>query len=92
MDVAARVGVGHLVIYVPDGVALEVDAEASGGDVVLLGQSNSGLGVSVERSLEGDGSGRTIALDLKVGFGQIEVIAMPGPRAAAPSTTTSVLG
>lgn len=96
LEVAARVGVGHLVIQVPDGVALEIDAEASGGDVVVLGQSNSGLGVSVDRSIGGDGSSGTIALDLKVGFGQIEVIAMQvAPRAEAPSapstTSTSVL-
>ncbi|MGH9276446.1 MAG: PspC domain-containing protein, partial [Acidimicrobiales bacterium] len=93
LEVAATIGVGHLVIHVPDGAALEVDAEASGGDVVVLGQSNSGLGVSVDRSLGGDGSEGTIALDLKVGFGQIEIIAMPGP-AEVPSTTTptSVLG
>ena len=70
-------------------------ASVSGGDIVVLGQANSGLGVDLDRTLSGDGSSGTIALDLKVGFGQIEIIAMPGPapRAELPTTTpTSVLG
>lgn len=91
--IAASVGIGHLVIEVPDGVALEVAADVSGGDVVVYGESNSGLGVSVDRSIAGDGRHGTIELDLQVGFGQIEVIPRAVIRREAPATTsTTVLG
>lgn len=93
LRVEASVGVGHLVIEVPDGVALEVEADVSGGDVVVYGESNSGIGVSVDRSIAGDGRQGTIDLDLQVGFGQIEVIPRTVIRPETPSTTaTTVLG
>jgi phage shock protein PspC (stress-responsive transcriptional regulator)/predicted membrane protein len=91
VNIDASVGVGHLVIQVPDGVALDVTAEVSGGDIVLNGHSNSGVGVSTERTFSGSQDNGTIDLDLEVGLGQIEVITMGADRSATnPSTTTTL--
>jgi phage shock protein PspC (stress-responsive transcriptional regulator)/predicted membrane protein len=94
VEIVASVGVGHLVIQVPDGVALDITAEVSGGDIVLNGHSNSGVGVSTERTFVGDPGKGTIAMDLEVGLGQIEVITLGSDRReTTPGTTsTSVLG
>lgn len=95
VEISASVGVGHLVLDVPDGVALDISAESSVGDATLLGQSSAGVGVSVDRTYAGTGSAGTIVLDLQVGFGQIEVRRLPAPARDTPSipqpTTTATL-
>jgi predicted membrane protein len=92
VDIVASVGVGHLVIHVPDGVSLDVDADVSGGDIVLNGQSNSGVGVSTERTYRGDPDKGTIDLDLQVGLGQIEVITIADDGSETTPGTTTTLG
>lgn len=76
LEAVASVGIGHLEVLVPAEVGLEVRGEASIGDVTILERSDSGWGVSVDRSIEGDG-GTVLVLDLEVGIGQIEVVAVP---------------
>ena len=95
LDIVASVGIGHLVIDVPDGVTLELSADVSAGDIAFLGQSNSGVGVAVHRTFTGDATAGTIRLDLTAGLGQIEVIAFAPEDSTGPttaSTSTTVLG
>lgn len=73
VDVAASVGIGHLIVDVPLGVGLEVTTESGVGETVILDERNSGIGVDVDRRIPAlDGQG-TFVLDLQVGVGQIEV-------------------
>jgi cell wall-active antibiotic response 4TMS protein YvqF len=69
--VQARVGVGELVVELPAGVAVEVDARSGLGNVRALGQEESGLGSRVE--VRDDGDDRRLVLDLRVGIGQVQV-------------------
>lgn len=69
--VRATVGIGHVVVEVPEGVALDVTARARAGDVVLFGTHESGLRVE-RRHSEGSGP-RRLVLDLRVGVGDVEV-------------------
>lgn len=74
VDIRASVGVGHLLVIVPDDVALEVYGEASLGDVKVFGRSDSGWGPSTSRSFDRDRFDEVLALELEVGIGQVEVI------------------
>jgi Cell wall-active antibiotics response 4TMS YvqF len=71
--VQARVGFGELVVDLPGGVAVEVDARAGVGNVQALGREESGVGSRLEVSTQDGGGDRRLALDLRVGFGQVEV-------------------
>jgi len=70
----ASVGAGELVITVPEGVALEVDAHAGVGEIDIVGESDDGI--DVDRTLTLAGStpdAPLLQLEADVGFGSIEV-------------------
>ncbi|MGH3102774.1 MAG: PspC domain-containing protein [Gaiellaceae bacterium] len=72
--VEANVGVGVLVVRVPDAVAVEASANARAGEVTVLGRSDDGWDAH-ERALEDGlgGSRARLVLDAEVGFGDIEI-------------------
>lgn len=70
--VTAGVGLGELVVQVPDGVTIEVDATAGVGEVSALGRSSSGFGVRFERRFP-EPEAPTLRLELSVGMGKVEV-------------------
>ncbi|MGH2634744.1 MAG: hypothetical protein ACRDHU_01120 [Actinomycetota bacterium] len=68
----ARVGIGQLVVIVPEELAVRIEARAGLGNVRLFDLEGSGL--DVERITEtGAGTGPTLELVLSVGLGQVEV-------------------
>lgn len=72
--VQASVGAGNLVVEVPPGVTVRVEASVGAGDINLLGERANGL--SVKRTINREGSVDTpgeLLLDLQVGAGKIEV-------------------
>ncbi len=69
--IRASVGVGRLLVRVPDGVPLEITGRARAGDVVLFGADENG--VDVERHYAEGGGARRLVLDLEVGVGEVEV-------------------
>jgi hypothetical protein len=71
----ASVGMGQLVVRLPEGAAVKTDAQVTIGDTVLPGTTQtSGIGVRKTAETEGfDTAGRRLELDLSVGIGQIEV-------------------
>ena len=74
-EVDASVGVGELVITVPDDVALELDAHAGVGDLDLLGEQHDG--VDVHRTLSVPGptpDAPVLDLEADVAIGHIEVL------------------
>jgi phage shock protein PspC (stress-responsive transcriptional regulator) len=72
--VEASLGIGALVVTVPPDVALEVDAHAGAGEVVVLGSADDGIGADKELTFAGAEPGSpTLVLDASVGFGQITV-------------------
>jgi phage shock protein PspC (stress-responsive transcriptional regulator) len=81
----ARVGVGDLVIRVPQGVTVDADARSGAGQVELFGRQSDGLDVT-RGSAHDDGSGAagTLHLDADVGLGRVVVVRDPAPMAAVP--------
>jgi phage shock protein PspC (stress-responsive transcriptional regulator) len=73
-SIHARVGVGELVITVPEDVALRIDAEAGAGEVNVLGEFDDG--VNAGRTVTVAGStpdAPVLAIEADIGFGAIEV-------------------
>ena len=70
--VEARVGVGELVVELPDGVSVEVMASAGLGEVQVLGQQEGGFGSRVDAVGLGGGD-RRLQVDARVGLGQVRV-------------------
>ena len=90
--IRASVGIGHLLVVVPEDAAVEVRAETSAGDVTIFGRSDSGVGVSTTRRVGSDDADVTYVLDLEVGLGQVEIVYGPVDRRAATTTTVTGLG
>lgn len=68
----ARVGIGQLVVIVPEGLPVRVEARAGLGNVRVFGVEGSGF--DVERAVEPErGTSARLELVLSVGLGQVEV-------------------
>lgn len=76
-QVSASIGVGELLVVVPEGVAVSVRAEAGVGEVDVLGVHRSGLRPRVQTREVGAGFGGGLELDLRVGLGQVRVVRSP---------------
>lgn len=70
VPIAADLGFGRLLVIVPEGAGLLVDAHVGFGDLQVFGSHDSGIDVS--RSLTQDGDGLFV-LDLDLGFGELEI-------------------
>lgn len=70
--VQARVGVGELVVELPDGVSVQVMASSGLGEVQVLGEQEGGFANRVDTTVEAGGD-RRLELDLRVGMGQVRV-------------------
>lgn len=72
--VEAGVGIGELVVTVPEDVAVVIDARTAGGRVSVLGHEDDGFGAR-ERVVEQGASpdSPVLELDADVGFGNLEV-------------------
>jgi phage shock protein PspC (stress-responsive transcriptional regulator) len=72
--VRAQVGVGELVVIVPEDVALNAVAHVGMGEASVLGENEDGVDVT-ERSVD-DGfaaAARRLVVDAKVGLGHVEI-------------------
>ena len=82
--VRARVGMGDLVIRVPQGVTVDADARSGAGQVELFGRQSDGLDVTRTTARDLGFGGGTLHLDADVGLGRIIVVRDPAPMAALP--------
>lgn len=69
------VGIGGVRVYVPDSVSARVDGRVGLGELQVGNHGNGGLGVDAVYYLEGTEG--TLALDVDVGIGQVDVSAWP---------------
>lgn len=67
----ARVGLGELVVWLPDDATVDVHATSGAGEVAVGSRTNAGLGVEVDHRLDGDGA--VWQLDVATGMGRVEV-------------------
>ena len=78
-QVDATAVAGHILIIVPDGLIVDIEAKVGGGQVDLFGQQDEGVNVNVHRVF-GDGVEMTdkpqfvsLEIDVEVGLGKVEV-------------------
>ena len=83
-NIRARVGMGDLVIRVPQGVTVDADARSGAGQVELFGRQSDGLDVTHTTTQDLGSGGGTLHLDADVGLGRIIVVRDPAPMAALP--------
>ena len=73
-SVDASVGVGQVVLTVPEDVALEIDAQAGIGEVNILGERDDGVNAHATRTVPGPTPDAPLLdVELDVGIGNIEV-------------------
>jgi phage shock protein PspC (stress-responsive transcriptional regulator) len=73
-EVDAEVGIGRLLVSVPDGVRVVVDARVGGGRSLLFGEEKDGFSVEDEAIEPGTSAGAGVLyLKARVGFGELEV-------------------
>lgn len=68
-----RVGIGQLVVIVPEGLAVRVEARAIVGNVRVFEDEEGGFGVERQAGPGLDGRGPVLELVLSVGLGEVEV-------------------
>lgn len=71
LDLEASTVIGELVVHVPEGAALEVDARVGVGSATVGDRQSDGIGGQLDARVPGEGP--TIRLDLSVGIGEIRV-------------------
>jgi phage shock protein PspC (stress-responsive transcriptional regulator) len=71
-EIEATVGMGELVVQVPDDVSLAVDARSGAGVVKLFGEEDEGWDAEASRVVREPGGARLV-LDLEVGMGEVNV-------------------
>ena len=73
-QVRASIGVGELLVVVPEGVTVTVSAEAGVGEIDVFGVHRSGLRPRVQTREVGAGLTGELELDLRAGLGQVRVV------------------
>jgi len=73
-SVKVTLGIGNLVVRVPQTVTVEVDGRASAGDVRLLGHQDNGTHVHDRVVDTGMLPNRVLVLDARVGLGELKVV------------------
>jgi hypothetical protein len=71
--VEASVGMGQLVIRVPESATVRAHATAGAGQVVLFGEESNGVDAELSVSRGGPGTLPILVLELSVGLGQVDV-------------------
>jgi phage shock protein PspC (stress-responsive transcriptional regulator) len=73
-DVDVRLGIGEIILTVPEDVALEIDARAAAGEVDLLGARDEGAAAHERLTLAGPtADAPVLRIDADVSLGAIEV-------------------
>ena len=72
--VDVELGIGDLLVRVPEHTALEIDARAGAGQVTVLGESDDGTGAEERAVVQGSTpAAPVLELDADVGFGHVAV-------------------
>jgi predicted membrane protein len=70
-DLRARVGIGELVVIVPEGAAVQVEAHAGLGSVRADGMEEAGI--DAELSVPAPGAAPRVRLEASVGIGEVRI-------------------
>lgn len=74
VELTTSLGIGELVVVVPEDAALELTGSASAGEVILLDRTEDGLRVDTSARRVGAPGSPTFVIDAEVGFGSLKVL------------------
>ena len=74
VEIEANLGVGEMTIYLPDDVSAEVTADVGAGEARVLGRTDEGISIDIDRTVRGSADRGTLELDIHVGLGELRVI------------------
>lgn len=77
IPIAASVGVGSLVVVIPDNARVEVDARVDGGQLSLFDGYQTGTGLADRVERPGRAGGPSLILTLEAGIGSVWVVRAP---------------
>lgn len=69
---AVEVGMGEVIVEVPDSVIVEVDGHVGAGLLEVFGQEEAGLGVDLRMTRQGGGGRLLLDLDVGAGYGEVK--------------------
>ena len=73
-ELAVTTVLGEVLVVVPAGMAVDVDATVAGGTIDLLGTTTDGLGLSDDHTSEGyDQADSRLRLELRAGLGEVRL-------------------
>lgn len=92
VTVRASVGMGHLIVLVPDGPEVVSTTEVGAGEARVFQDVQSGVGFTRNHVTLGDPGAATLELELQVGLGQVEVRRAGPDVVRGPPVSTTTLG
>jgi phage shock protein PspC (stress-responsive transcriptional regulator) len=72
-EIDVSVGIGELEIIVPEGAEVTVDVEVGAGEYDVLGHSDDGVGLDLERTRDGDPGSDRFVINAHVGLGDLQI-------------------
>ena len=69
--VPVSVGIGEVVVRLPEDVGVQIDANVGIGEATVLGRSQGGLGVALTDEVAGE---PVVVLEVSAGIGRVEVV------------------
>lgn len=71
VDLRIQLGAGSLLVEVPDEVTVVLDAQVGAGQLDAFGDTIEGVGLTRDRTFDGDPDGGTLELDIEMGVGDV---------------------
>jgi len=71
VDMRIQVGLGSLLVEVPDEVTVVLGAEIGAGELDAFGSTRDGVGITEDRTFDGEPDGGTLEIDINMGLGEV---------------------
>jgi hypothetical protein len=71
VDMRIQVGAGSLLVEVPDEVTVVLGAEIGAGELDAVGSTRDGVGITEDRTFDGEPDGGTLEIDINMGLGEV---------------------
>jgi len=75
--ITAKVGIGDVVIRVPDNVTVRAEGHVGAGELLILGERRSGLGNNLAKQVVVEGSPVELNIIANLGMGEIKIVQQP---------------
>jgi hypothetical protein len=71
VDMRIQISAGSLLVEVPDEVTVVLGAEIGAGELDAFGSTRAGVGITEDRTFDGEQDGGTLEIDINMGLGEV---------------------